>query len=135
MTDKKQTQYPGCPHCNIVLVEHEENSCFESLRDFKILAQPVPWRGGVEIWIGATPVPSTDKIAVVDKIIWKEQGHSDPDSDSAPLTLSYQAAQRLMDDLWNCGLRPSEGSGSAGALKATQGHLEDMRKLVFEKGE
>ncbi len=39
-------------------------------------------------------------------------------------------AQVLMDDLWNCGLRPSEGSGSAGQLAATQRHLEDCRKLL-----
>lgn len=47
--------------------------------------------------------------------------------------LEYQHAQTLMDDLWNCGLRPTEGAGSAGAMAATQAHLQDMRKLVFEK--
>jgi len=46
-------------------------------------------------------------------------------------SLSPEHAQQLMDDLWVCGLRPSEGTGSAGALKATQDHLADMRKLVF----
>lgn len=49
-----------------------------------------------------------------------------------PLTLSPTQAQILMDSLWDCGLRPSEGSGSAGALKAVQNHLEDMRTLVFK---
>ena len=49
------------------------------------------------------------------------------------LTIELEAAQELMDSLWDCGLRPTEGSGSAGALAATQKHLEDMRKLVFEK--
>ena len=48
------------------------------------------------------------------------------------LTITYSAAQALMDDLWQAGLRPSEGSGSAGSLKATQEHLADMRKLVFD---
>lgn len=48
-------------------------------------------------------------------------------------SLEVDEAQKLMDSLWDCGLRPSEGSGSAGALAATQRHLEDMRKLVFEK--
>ena len=42
-------------------------------------------------------------------------------------------AQVLMDSLWDCGLRPSEGSGSAGALMAVQGHLADMRKIVFNR--
>jgi hypothetical protein len=48
-------------------------------------------------------------------------------------SIDHTAAQLLMDDLWHCGIRPSEGSGSAGAMAATQKHLEDMRKLVFEK--
>ena len=50
------------------------------------------------------------------------------------LRLPYDAAQTLMDDLWNCGLRPTEGAGSAGAMSAVQKHLEDMRTLVFAKG-
>lgn len=48
------------------------------------------------------------------------------------LRLAPHEAQALMDSLWDCGLRPSEGSGSAGALAATQRHLEDMRRLVFQ---
>lgn len=50
--------------------------------------------------------------------------------DAPPLSLKMPAAQKLMDDLWDCGLRPSEGSGSAGQLAAVQKHLEDMRKLL-----
>lgn len=51
-----------------------------------------------------------------------------------PLThLNMTHAQRLMDDLWACGLRPSEGTGSAGALAATQGHLTDLRKVLFHQ--
>jgi hypothetical protein len=42
-------------------------------------------------------------------------------------------AQTLMDELWTAGLRPSEGSGSAGSLAATERHLADMRALVFDK--
>jgi hypothetical protein len=47
-------------------------------------------------------------------------------------TLDPQASQRLMDDLWRCGYRPSEGEGSAGQLASVKYHLEDMRKLVFK---
>ena len=48
------------------------------------------------------------------------------------MSLEYEGAQYLMDQLWDCGLRPSEGTGSAGAMAATQKHLEDMRRLVFD---
>jgi len=50
------------------------------------------------------------------------------------LRLWPDEAQRLMDELWQCGLRPAEGTGSAGALAATQRHLDDMRALVFKAG-
>ena len=49
------------------------------------------------------------------------------------LILEPGNAQCLMDDLWHAGLRPTEGTGSAGSLAATQKHLEDMRTLVFDK--
>ena len=47
------------------------------------------------------------------------------------LRLEHDAAQRLMDELWDCGLRPSEGTGSAGSLKATERHLTDMQRIAF----
>ena len=48
------------------------------------------------------------------------------------LRLTETQAQVLMDDLWNCGIRPAEGKGSAGSLKATENHLADMRQIVFQ---
>ena len=47
-------------------------------------------------------------------------------------SLDISDGQSLMDGLWSAGLRPTEGSGSAGSLKATQNHLEDMRRIAFE---
>lgn len=47
--------------------------------------------------------------------------------------MSNTDCQELIDELWRSGFRPSEGTGSAGALSATQKHLEDMRRLVFDK--
>ena len=47
------------------------------------------------------------------------------------MNLSIDSAQMLMDELWRCGLRPSEGSGSAGSLAATERHLNDMQKITF----
>ena len=37
----------------------------------------------------------------------------------------------LMDELWQCGFRPSEGSGSAGSLAATERHLRDMQAIAM----
>lgn len=46
--------------------------------------------------------------------------------------LKRKNAQALMDALWQCGLRPSEGSGSAGAMLAAQEHIKDLRE-VYKK--
>lgn len=47
------------------------------------------------------------------------------------LTLGREDAQALMDELWDCGLRPTQGAGSAGALAATQAHLGDLQRITF----
>jgi len=47
--------------------------------------------------------------------------------------LDKHSGQMLIDDLWQCGLRPSEGTGSAGAFAALQSHLTDFRKIVFKQ--
>ena len=54
-----------------------------------------------------------------------------PISIPAAVTLTMHHAQSLMDQLWDCGLRPTEGTGSAGALAAVEKHLTDMRKVAF----
>jgi hypothetical protein len=48
------------------------------------------------------------------------------------MCLSNIRVQDLMDKLWSIGFRPTEGSGSAGALAATERHLKDMQRLVFD---
>ena len=47
--------------------------------------------------------------------------------------LTDEAAQELMNRLWNLGVRPSDGTGNTGQLKATEDHLKDMRKIVSKK--
>jgi len=57
----------------------------------------------------------------------------------APLiTLSEESTRALMDSLWRCGVRPSNGEGSVGQIGAVKDHLADMQKIVFNtlfKGE
>jgi hypothetical protein len=72
---------------------------------------------------------------VADRVELRVVEPSQRDEETNPTaSLGVTAAQKLMDDLWNCGLRPSEGSGSAGALLATQKHLDDMRTIALNPG-
>ena len=69
-------------------------------------------------------------IDIATGMVFSEAG---PGVEYAPtFTCATEEAQQMMDELWRCGLRPTEGSGSAGSLAATERHLEDMRRLVFE---
>lgn len=92
--------------------------------NYQIRAQAAPWKRGVEF------VMKYGR-AFANNVTLEEIS----EGSMIPIltTLDYEDAQTLMDDLWNAGLRPTEGSGSAGALAATQRHLEDMRTLVFKK--
>lgn len=47
------------------------------------------------------------------------------------LRLSFDQAQYLIDQLWRCGMRPTEGAGSAGSLAATEKHLKDMQTIAM----
>lgn len=95
---------------------------------FKVYAQRAPWSGGVELAFTESRGDGRKFQAAPMEMREFKPG----EMIAAPLPLSHTEAQFLMDELWNCGLRPSEGSGSAGALAATQKHLDDMRKLVFD---
>lgn len=48
------------------------------------------------------------------------------------MSLTKESAVRLMDAMWEVGIRPSNGEGNAGELAATKHHLDDMRKIVFD---
>lgn len=47
-------------------------------------------------------------------------------------SLQPEDAQQFMDELWRCGIRPTEGAGSVGQLAATERHLADLQRLVFK---
>jgi len=47
--------------------------------------------------------------------------------------LDWQEAQELMDMLWSCGLRPTQGKSSVGQLEAVERHPADMRTIAFDK--
>lgn len=99
------------------------------------LAQLRAWKEGFGEWINCFAIyRGLDRKAFYAKPV--EFDEVTPENDGSyrepTFRLDATTAQQLMDDLWQCGLRPSEGSGSAGALAATQRHLDDMRKIAFE---
>lgn len=70
---------------------------------------------------------------VAEPVAWREGPPPGVRLGSPAFFLNDTHAQELMDQLWTCGLRPTEGKGSAGSLAATERHLEDMRAIAFNK--
>jgi len=96
-------------------------------RRLRAFARKHSWTDQFDIYIGERL--ENGRTAAIKEVIFQEiqEGMIAPDS---PLHLTPEAAQELMDSFWQCGLRPSEGSGSAGSLKATQDNLKDLRGLA-----
>lgn len=59
------------------------------------------------------------------------RGEAGPEQPS--FTLGREDAQRVMDDLWAAGLRPTQGQQSEGLTAGQARHLEDMRAIAFAK--
>jgi hypothetical protein len=89
------------------------------------------WSIGFMLWGCRMDMDERKKYSAIVTFVEDKKGdfvHRDPS-----FSLTRERAQQLMDDLWTCGLRPSEGTGSAGALAAVERHLADMQRLVFER--
>jgi len=93
------------------------------MRDIRFFVQPAPWARGCELYI------QHDGAWVQHVECVQVDGRTIP---PVAMQLRDEQAQDLIDKLWQAGYRPTEGKGSAGALAATERHLEDMRRLVFE---
>lgn len=61
---------------------------------------------------------------------WKEQ--NPVMTTEASLSLPWEGAQQLMDDLWHAGLRPSQARAGNDVINAKDKHLEDMRMIAFK---
>ena len=92
----------------------------------EVKARRQNWRDGVELLVFVREGATT---SVGENVILRVM--EDGECISQPtMTLTYSAAQMLIDELWACGLRPSEGTGSAGSMAATERHLKDMQSVA-----
>ena len=98
-------------------------------RFIRAIAHRDPWSENVELLVALYETGKPRAIAKSLEFVEVPEG--------APLnptfTLQGEEAQELMDMLWNCGLRPTQGKQSAGQLEAVERHLADMRNIAFNK--
>jgi hypothetical protein len=98
------------------------------VEDLKVRAQSASWHSGIE-FLAYTREPGASTRRVLADLVFEDVGEGEAMKGSS-FILTNDNAQTLIDDLWQAGLRPTEGTGSAGALRAVERHLDDYRKLV-----
>lgn len=97
------------------------------MQGIRFYAERQPWGNGIALHMSKS---QGERFDVAQPVVLQK---TEPDTITDPfLRIDIRAAQQLMDELWQCGLRPTEGTGSAGSLAATERHLDDMRRLVFK---
>ena len=96
----------------------------------EVIAKNEPWRMNIQLLLCEY---DGEICAIPDKIVMRDIKPGELIPESALVELDRTAAQKLMDSLWNCGLRPAAGKGSEGQLAAVKYHLEDMRRLLFKE--
>lgn len=88
-----------------------------------------PWSASIGFY--ALRRDEEGRAQVAGRIEWVERP---PFGSASPtFTLDDAAAQRLMDDLWDAGLRPTQGKQSEGMFAAQSAHLADMRAIAFDR--
>ena len=93
----------------------------------EVRAKRESWSDGVELLV----LVRDDRGTSIAKPVILERIEEGTYVSEPTMRLSNQAAQMLIDELWFCGLRPSEGTGSAGSLAATERHLKDMQAVAM----
>ena len=115
-------------------------SMFSLQGGHRVRVMRAPWGRGIQMVIWTESGHEHGYLPPLDTMYppWGTDEHPGPfeklregQEIAGPTTeIGVTAAQELMDDLWQCGIRPSEGTGSAGQLAATQRHLEDMQGIA-----
>ncbi len=96
----------------------------------KMRAHSKPWNEGVDILIYQEPQLPGERRGYVTSFTLEKIEEGECVVPQPTITMYPQDAQTLMDELWQCGLRPTEGHGSVGQLGATEKHLKFAEQLV-----
>ena len=93
----------------------------------EIMARREDWNDGISIYMRQRTVGHGDCVAEPVTMVKRKPG----EVANPMLRIEIHIAQQFMDELWQCGLRPTEGTGSAGSLAATERHLKDMQAIAL----
>lgn len=91
----------------------------------KLLVERRPWTRDISLLL-----MSEDRRLVANKVVLEQR--EDGDACEPTFRMTPHDAQELFDQLWSCGLRPTNAGTVSGELTSTRLHLDDMRRIVFD---
>ena len=98
----------------------------------KVTAQYEPCMDTIDVWIKDIKDPlMSGTIAKAMPLIFQEI--KEGELFEPAFRLKINAAQELMNDLWNAGIRPRNMEITKETIKAIDNHLQDMRAIVFDR--
>lgn len=97
------------------------------VKDSNIYVTKANWGHGFEFLFIARHIQNDAPL--VGRIRYEHASVSAGEKVEPSLTMRPDYAQRLMDELWRAGLRPSDEIGYPGELAATRLHLTDARTM------
>jgi hypothetical protein len=93
----------------------------------EIYVQDQPWALNLGVWLVHRNEDGRKFIAPPVVFVQMEEGVQTAPS----LTLDHEAAQDLMNRLWQMGIRPRDGEGTMAHVGAMKEHIADLRKVAF----
>lgn len=128
MVDKKERKNEG--QLPIPSATGMEGDRDQVVKDQEILVQRQPFGFGYEFLFRASHI--VNNAPLVGRIVYEHLSDPPGARPSTVMEMRPDVTQRLIDELWRSGLRPSDEIGYPGELAATNRHLKDMRGY-FEK--
>lgn len=95
----------------------------------EIFVQDQPWALNLGVWLVERRADGSKGVAAPVVFASLPAGASAPPS----LSLSREAAQDLMNRMWQLGIRPLDGEGTLAHVGAMQEHIEDLRRVAFKR--
>lgn len=102
------------------------------MRDVKIHVTRDYFWNGLGLYL---VVDNYDDAGQFVRTMFTEEGPKEINTDSIetyprPFMLTLAAGQELMDKLYQCGIRPTEGAGTAGSMAQAQEHIKGLQKQI-----
>lgn len=93
------------------------------------------WGDSLSLYIYTKEASLPGQIGVASPLVftWYSEGSIIPQEASVG-GMKTEAATRLMDSLWEAGVRPSHAmTNDQAEIKAMKAHIEDLRKLLWNR--